>query len=178
MQTTRSDHLGPAARRHMEAEPVDIAELVRLHHETLTRLCYVITGDGELAADAVQNAWAIAVRKIHQLRSPAAAKSWLMAIATNEARSALRGKKRAARVKEALITAARSGPSAQSPADTSIIADLPPRDRQLLALAYIAGLSSAEIGTILGLSAEGVRTRKFRLIHRLRAEMTHETRWR
>jgi RNA polymerase sigma factor (sigma-70 family) len=50
---------------------------------------------------------------------------------------------------------------------------LPPDDRRLLALRYVAGLDSTQIATHLGLSASGVRTRLARLLDRLRVDLDH-----
>ncbi len=166
-----AEQLGSAMVGVKRTDSIDLAELVERYHPLLTRVCYVITDDGELAADAVQNTWAIAVRKAHQIRSAEAAKSWLIAVATNEARAVLRSQHRTGRIRNALEAQQRSTTSVETSPGLGLIADLPPSDRQLLALVYVAGLSSAEVGAVLGLTAEGVRSRKFRLIKRLRAEM-------
>jgi RNA polymerase sigma factor (sigma-70 family) len=49
-----------------------------------------ILGHGPAAEDAVQDACVIAVRRIQELRDPAAAGAWLMKIVTNVSRSGLR----------------------------------------------------------------------------------------
>lgn len=48
---------------------------------------------------------------------------------------------------------------------------LPPRDRELIALSYIAGMTSSEIGRLLGLTPAGIRTRRARILQRLREEL-------
>ena len=69
-------------------------------------------------------------------------------------------------------------PGASDPHDLAGVVDLgralrglSPDDRRLLALRFVAGLSSDEIAGHLGLSASGVRSRLARLIDRLRAEL-------
>jgi RNA polymerase sigma factor (sigma-70 family) len=52
-----------------------------------------------------------------------------------------------------------------------VLARLKPEERTLVGLRYAAGLDSAEIGTVLGVSASGVRSRLNRLLDRLRAEL-------
>jgi RNA polymerase sigma factor (sigma-70 family) len=51
------------------------------------------------------------------------------------------------------------------------LADLGEMDRVIVGLRYAAGLTSAEIGSIVGMSAGGVRARLARLLDRLRKEL-------
>jgi RNA polymerase sigma factor (sigma-70 family) len=53
-----------------------------------------------------------------------------------------------------------------------VLALLSEADRQLLALRYVLGLTSEEIGEQLKASPGAVRTRLSRLLHRLRQELT------
>ena len=48
---------------------------------------------------------------------------------------------------------------------------LDPDDRTLLALRYVAGFDSAELGPAMGMSPSGVRSRLERLVARLRKEL-------
>ena len=52
----------------------------------MARVAYVVAGDAELAADAVQSAWEVAWRRLRTLRQPDRIRAWLVAIAANEAR--------------------------------------------------------------------------------------------
>src|SRR5438128_342996 len=67
-----------------------LAALVRAHHASMSRVAYVITGNSDAAADAVQSAWTIAWQKLDTLRDRSSVRSWLVAIAANEARLGLR----------------------------------------------------------------------------------------
>ena len=49
--------------------------------------------------------------------------------------------------------------------------NLSPDDRALLALRYVAGLNSFELGRAVGMSASGLRRRLARLLARLRSEL-------
>jgi DNA-directed RNA polymerase specialized sigma24 family protein len=40
------------------------ARLVRTYHRPMERVAYVITGEGQLAQDAVQSAWLVAIAPI------------------------------------------------------------------------------------------------------------------
>jgi RNA polymerase sigma factor (sigma-70 family) len=51
------------------------------------------------------------------------------------------------------------------------LADLPPEDRAILALRYVAGLNSSELGRAVGMSASGLRRRLARLLEHLRRDL-------
>jgi RNA polymerase sigma-70 factor (ECF subfamily) len=151
------------------------AQLVTEHHAAMARVAYVICGDAEATRDAVQSAWAIAWRRLSSLRQPEQVRSWLVAIAANEARQAVRRSRRATVVN---LSAALDRRGDGDPADAIRVIDLERAlreikadDRLLLALRFVAGLDSTEIARHLGLSASGVRSRLDRLLDRLRTEL-------
>jgi RNA polymerase sigma-70 factor (ECF subfamily) len=153
------------------------ARIVDAHHEPMARVAYVITGDSALTADALQSAWAIAWRRLPQLRDPARLRPWLVAIAANEARSIIR------RAHRRVVTPIPMGielPGGPDPADSismfdlsRVLANLSPDDRRLLALRFVAELNSEEIARELGISASGARSRLERLLKKLRQELDH-----
>ena len=153
------------------------AVLVRAHHTSMMRVAFVITGDAERAADAVQSAGAIAWRKLGSVRDRSSVRSWLVAVAANEARIAIR-RDRNRTVRE-LAMGRDDAPSADPGARIALVdlrramAGLDPDDRTLLTLRFVAGMDSAEIATHLHLSASGVRSRLARLLERLRRELDH-----
>lgn len=151
------------------------ARLVTEHHASMARVAYVICGDVELTRDAVQAAWAIAWRRLGDVKDPTKVHAWLVAVAANEARQAVR---RDNRVTVLDISAAMEQAGPGDPADVVAVVDLvralrglKPEDRTLLALRFVAGLDSTEIAAQLGGSASGVRSRMARLIARLRTDL-------
>ncbi|HEX5826197.1 MAG TPA: sigma-70 family RNA polymerase sigma factor [Candidatus Limnocylindrales bacterium] len=153
------------------------ARLIDRHHASMARVAYAITGDPDLARDAAQGAWLIAWRRLRSLRDHGQVRAWLVAIAANEARQALR-RRRSRPVVD--ISAALDAAPGSDPADRIANVDLAralsrlsPDDRTLLALRFAAGLDSTEIAAQLGMSASGVRSRLSRLIERLRTELDH-----
>src|SRR4029077_6183762 len=64
-------------------------ELVSRHHRDLLRVAYVICRDASLAEDSAQAAWAIAWRRMGDVKDPDQIRSWLVAVAANEARRSL-----------------------------------------------------------------------------------------
>ena len=152
-----------------------LARIVRAHHDDMVRVCQVICGDPDLAQDAAQSAWPIALRKLSTLRDPDRLRPWLVTVAANEARQLLRRQRRdrVTSIELADIHSSVADPGAHSD-DADLLAAirlLPPDDRALLAMRYVAGFDATEIGRALGLSASGVRTRLSRLVSRLRMEL-------
>lgn len=150
------------------------AEIVSVHHAAMLRLAYVICGDTELAHDAVQNAWQRAWRKLRSLRDEDRLRPWLLSVAANEARQAVR-RQRTRTQRESLSTVDQQ----RSPSDhdarldlVTALRGLSPDERHLLGLRYVLGLTSPEVAQQLGISPEGVRSRTKRLIDRLRGELT------
>jgi len=157
--------------------------LVVRHHRDLLRVAYVICRDPALAEDAAQAAWAIAWRRLGDVKDPAQVRSWLVAVAANEARRAMRSRRTGVReisVGDVELTATpdlRPDPLARGIAQADLrraLASLDPTDRALIALRYVAELSSDDIGRALGMSPSGARGRLSRLLVRLRGELRDE----
>jgi RNA polymerase sigma-70 factor (ECF subfamily) len=149
--------------------------LVETHHGDLFRLAYVICGDREQAADVAQSAWQAAWAQLDDLRDPSAVRSWLLTITANQARRQLRR----TWLRRLLEPQAAATINRQADLDVDLdlaaaLAHLAPRDRQLVALRYLVGLTSEEIGPQVGLSASGVRVRMARVLRRLREELSDE----
>ena len=158
-------------------DDVAFARIVAAHHEDMRRVCVVITGSQTIADEAVQAAWGIAWRKLGSLRDPERLRPWLVSVAVNEARQALRKRRRLWRL-ESGPDAPRvpSGPDPALSASAidlrAAIARLDPDDRALLAMRYVAGFDATELATATGLSPSGVRSRLERLLARLRRELS------
>ena len=60
--------------------------LVDRHHSVVFRTCLVIIGDEDLAEDASQDCFIKAFKALDRFRGDAAFRTWLLAIAGNEAR--------------------------------------------------------------------------------------------
>lgn len=167
----RADDLAARASR---GDRDAFAEIVSAHHASMLRLAFVICGDREMADDAVQNAWDRAWRKLGSLRDETRLRAWLLSVAGNEARQALR-RQRTRTHREGAVTVDGARPSVDRELRmdlASALARLSPEARHLLALRYVLGLTSPEVAQLLGISAAGVRTRSKRLIDRLRGELT------
>ena len=152
------------------------ATIVERHHAAMTRVTFVVCGDADLAAEAVQAAWPIAWLKLGSVRDPDRLGAWLAAVAVNEARQIVRRRGRRSVVE---IELSDSGPASTADPATRVadldlaraLEQLDPVDRALLALRYVAGLNSTELARGIGLSPSGTRRRLARLLARLRMEL-------
>jgi RNA polymerase sigma-70 factor (ECF subfamily) len=100
-------------------------------------------------------------------------RAWLFGIVRNAALDELRRRKRAATLTDeapADETAVESEAEAAERRATvrAALAGLDPRDRELIALKFHAGLGNAEIAAVLGISASNAGTRVHRALTRLR----------
>src|SRR5687768_8878792 len=148
------DQAGAILARAAAGDEVAFARLVAMHHADMRRVAYVICHDTEMAEDACQQAWQIAVRRLSDVRDPAKVRSWLVAVAANEAR------KIAQRQRRRNVIEARVGPIPDSRTHESRVIDqadlaralarLSPDDRLLVALRYFADLDSTQIASMRG----------------------------
>lgn len=155
-------------------DEVAFTRIVGAYHDDMCRVAYVICHDTELAHDAVQQAWTIVWRRLSELREPERLKSWLVAIAANEARQVMRRTRRRDFVEMGLqVNPVREGSTVwtRNLDLRSALVTLSPEDRELLALRYVAGVDSTELSRLTGLSPSGTRARLQRIIATLRTQM-------
>lgn len=162
--------------RARTGERAAFTELVERHHAELVRIAFAVTGDLDAARDAAQLAWIKAWQRLPTVREADRLRAWLIAIAANEARQAVRAHRRR-RVREITPTGMdeQAGQYTVTSADGldlhAALARLRPDDRALLAMRYLAGLTADEIGAATGLTGSGVRSRLARLVARLREDL-------
>ncbi len=161
-------------------DEVAFARLVAAYHDDMVRVGYVICGDADVAQEAAQAAWSLAWRKLRSLRNPDRIRPWLVSVTANEAKGLARRRGRRSLREVAIdpwteIGAAgrRSDPAARvAEIDlANALASLDASDRMIVAMRYAAGLSSEEIGRVIGMTSGGVRARIARLLQRLRLEL-------
>ena len=151
--------------------------LVDRHHGVVFRSCAAILSDEDLAADASQNSFLKAFRAVDRFRGEAAFRTWLLAIAGNEARGLLRKvKQRREDTLEHVDTLAAEGndPSAQAVLRSEVervrvvLADLPEKQKLSVSLRIFEGLSFREIGEIIDSTEGSARVNYHHGIRRLR----------
>lgn len=178
VQSLESEHTAALLGSAAAGDEVAFTHIVAAYHADLRRVAFVICGDADLADDAAQQAWQIAWRRLSTVRDPARLRSWLVAVAANEARKLVGRRSRRllleAAVREIPAAAADSGPDFATVDLARALGRLQPDDRALLALRYVAGLDSFEIARMRGGSPSGVRARLGRLLGRLRKELADD----
>ncbi|HWE27021.1 MAG TPA: sigma-70 family RNA polymerase sigma factor [Polyangia bacterium] len=118
----------------------ELETLYRARLPEFRRVASAIAGDRELGADAVQEAFAAAVRQRRSFRRRAPLEAWVWRIVVNKARDARRRRPPALRL-----------PQAVHVPDVPLDA-LTDRQREIVFLRYYADLDYAEIATALGVS--------------------------
>lgn len=114
------------------------------------RVAAAIVGDRELALDAVQEGFALAVRERASFRGQGPLEAWLWRIVVNAARAHLRRRRDAVEIERL----AMGNGHAEEPEDRvrAAIVLLPERQRHVLFLRYYADLDYAAIAEALEIS--------------------------
>ena len=172
------------------ADSAHFDRLFDRYWESVFRFCYVRLDDWHLAEDAASQTFLNALRALPTFRAADAQNSfraWLFAIARNEVAGMHRRRLRQPVV--ALDSVPEQDDAAVSLEDRAIaserhdrlqqtLASFPADQRDLIEL-RLAGLTSAEIGTVLGKSEAAVRKAQSRIVQTLRRELNqigHRTR--
>ena len=154
------------------------ATIVDSHQADMERVCFVICGDIDVAREGVQLAWPIAWRRLGTIRDASSLRPWLVTVAANETRRLMRRRRGRAVVEIATSVQVIDPVGGLDPAHQASNLDLAQAlrrleevDRSIIAMRYLLDMTSAEIGSAVGLSAAGVRTRLARALPRLRKEL-------
>jgi DNA-directed RNA polymerase specialized sigma24 family protein len=131
-------------RRVVRVMIEDLEELYRARRPEFCRAAAAIAGDRGLGEDAVQEAFAKAVRKRRSYRGRGTLEAWVWQIVVNAARDARRRRTPTEAVDH---TAATNGRGPSLPLEL-----LTDRQREVLFLHYYADLDYATIAAALGIS--------------------------
>lgn len=156
------------------------SELVRRHVDAAYRVALSLTRDSDAAADVVQDAFVKAFGSLDGFRGDASFRTWVVAIAANEARGLFRRRQR--RKETVLEDATEVASTHPDPAEQAVFASeasraraglqkLPEKQRLAVTLRIEEGLSFREIGAVLGSSEGAARVNYFHGIRRLRELM-------
>ena len=131
------------------------------------RLAYRITGDRTLAEDVAAEALARTYASWRKVRDLPYLDAWVMRVATNVALDAVRRRKPAEAARAELERAYERGLTGATTFDDAAVPRLalvaallrlPKRQRDTIALHYLAGLSDTEVSETLGIAPSSVRT--------------------
>jgi RNA polymerase sigma factor (sigma-70 family) len=149
------------------------AQIYDRYADRIHDFCHSVLRDRAEAADAMQDTFIIAARRVGQLREPAKLRSWLFAIARNE--SLRRAKKQARAIPTdefrdlaaADITDADVNRTDLQELVWSAAAGLSERDRALLDLHLRQGLDGQELADAIGVAP----SHAYVMMNRLRSQM-------
>ena len=150
-----------------QAGAADFDAVIGPHLDAGYRTALAILRDPDQAHDAVQESAFKAWRKLHQLREGKPARPWFLAIVANQCRSERR------RHWWSVIRMPEVDTGALEPQRDSLdinreLAKLPREDRLALFLYFYLDLPMEEVGSVLGVSAGGAKTRVYRAAKKLR----------
>ena len=147
-------------------------ELATRSRPWLVGLCFRLVHDANTAQDLAQEALVAAFQKLGQLRDASRFRQWLGTVALNVCRMHLRALGSRPEDAVPLCEAPASDERTDAPYDVDeALRRIDPMSQRVLLLAYIVGLSEAEIADVLSLSTQAAKSRLHRARQRLRKEM-------
>jgi RNA polymerase sigma-70 factor (ECF subfamily) len=160
-------------RRYLEGDAGAFTTLVERHQARVYSVCLRVTGNAEDAADATQEAFISALRKLGQFRGDAAFTTWMHRVSVNACYDLLRKRARQPMlhlVSDDDLPAQEPGPPAPDHADEVVgthdaaaaLATVPEEFRVALVLADVQDLPYEQIGRILDVPVGTVKSRVFR----------------
>jgi RNA polymerase sigma-70 factor (ECF subfamily) len=163
------------ARMALAGRQAAYGELMRRHRDAVYRLVRSHVGDGEEALDVTQETFVSAFAALARYDVARPFRLWLARIAINKCRdwarkrsvrrffSFARSLDEAAQVADPAMTPEASAADKEGVRRISkAIGQLPVSLRDVLVLRTIEGMSQAEAGQVLGISAKAVETRLYR----------------
>ena len=168
------------ATREERAEDVQFDRLYRSSRDDLYAYVATLVRDRHAAEDVTALAFERAYRRRGSFRpARGTARAWLFGIARNAALDELR---RRGRTGDLEAEPPARTEQTDDPAESGLrrallrgaLESLQPRERELVALKFFAGLTNAELAGVIGTSETNAGTRLHRVIEKLR-EACHET---
>jgi RNA polymerase sigma-70 factor (ECF subfamily) len=160
-------------RRFQDGSAEAFEQLVQRHSNRVFNLCFRILGDSEEAADASQDTFLTALRKLHTFRGDSAFTTWLHRVAVNACYDELRRKRRRPMLR--IVTdetddRPEPAPPVADHADDVVLSvdvaaallTVPEEFRVVLVMADVQDLPYDEIARVLEVPLGTVKSRVFR----------------
>ncbi|HBV85358.1 MAG TPA: sigma-70 family RNA polymerase sigma factor [Desulfosporosinus sp.] len=147
---------------------LDIFEiLVKQHYKKVYQTVYTYTRDKYISEDAVQQAFLIAYKKIHQLNSKDKFASWVTSIALNEAKRMLNNKNNTTITSITGFHLNRLQDSKEFDIELkedvgNVLKKLKQKDMEILVYKYYADLTLQQIADLLGNKLSNTKVRLHR----------------
>jgi RNA polymerase sigma-70 factor, ECF subfamily len=159
---------------------LDFEALYRAARDDVYAYVATLLRDRAAAEDVTAAAFERAYRKQHTYKAKRGSeRAWLFGIARNAALDELRRRKRAAALaaEPADVDATPPDDAAETAlrraAVRAALAKIGPRERELIALKFHAGLDNGEIAAVLGISVSNAGTQLHRAMTKLREAVEH-----
>lgn len=162
-----------AVRKH----PQVFGELFSLYAQPVFRYLYSRIGSYPEAEDATAETFLAALERFPKYRHDGYFASWLFSIARNKAMDYFRKQRKEASLDEAELFPGDANllqqviKTERITALSKLIGALPEEEHELIRLRYVADLSFAEIGHLLGQKEDTVKKSLYRLLARLKVQL-------
>ena len=148
--------------------PPPFSRFIEEHRQAVYRLLLATVGPDE-ADDAFQETFIKALRAYPEVRGDGDLRGWVLTIARRTAIDAARARaRRAGPVAEPEAVSPEDIPEPRDPALWAAVRALAPRQREAVALRYVADMSYAQIARAMECSEEAARRSAFDGVRRLR----------
>ena len=177
-------------RRLRDGDERAFVALVERYHSTMLRVALAYVPSPAVAEEVVQDTWLAVLRGLSRFEERSSLRTWLFSILVNRARTTGQRETRSVPVADAgpVVDASRFGPSgawaeppehwieeAENRIDAAKLAELlragldvlPPRQREVVLLRDVEGLSGTEVCEVLAISEANQRV----LLHRGRSRL-------
>jgi RNA polymerase sigma factor (sigma-70 family) len=145
--------------------------VVELHGRALLRFCSAQVG-AQRAQDCFQETMLAALRAYPDVRDAGSIRAWLFSIASRKALDLHRDRARAPEpVEDPELLGGTRAPAQRDPALWARVRGLPPKQREAVALRYLADLPYREIARIMRTTDAAARRNVFEGLARLRKEI-------
>jgi RNA polymerase sigma factor (sigma-70 family) len=152
--------------------------VVETHGATVLRVCVAVVGAVD-ADDAWSETFLSAMKAYPSLSDDANVEAWLVTIAHRRAIDVGRARSRRPAPTDTIVEAIDAGANRDDadPGLAAALVALPDKQRQSVAYHYLAGLSYAEVATVLGGTADAARRAAADGIATLRRTFAGATTW-
>jgi DNA-directed RNA polymerase specialized sigma24 family protein len=136
----------------------DFERWYRALHPRLLSSLILITGNGELARDATDEAFTRAVQHWNRVRTMESPDAWTFTVARNVARR--KARRSMLEQRSIRLAGSVSGTTVPAPAGEAwaLVAGLPERQRTAVVLRHVADLTEPEIARVMGVTRGTVST--------------------